>query len=97
MNASPTIYDEDVRLHTTTTATPAECECVNLCSDGGNQMKDAITRARAATAKAMRQRDNWKRRAEEAEARLLEVELAMENILPKIKVARWKAMNLNAE
>ena len=60
-------------------------------------MKTAIARARAATALARRQRDNWKRRAEEAEARLLEVELAMENILPKIKVARWKAMNLNAE
>ena len=60
-------------------------------------MKTAIARAQAATAKARRQRDNWKRRAEEAEARLLEVELSMEAILPKIKVARWKAMNLNAE
>ena len=56
-------------------------------------MKSAITRARAETAKAKRQRDNWKRRAEEAEARLLEVELAMEVLLPKIKVARWNAMN----
>lgn len=60
-------------------------------------MNDAIARAQAASRKAKRQRDNWKRRAEEAEARLLEVELAMENILPKIKVARWKAMALNAE
>ena len=34
MNASPTIYDEDVRLQATTTATPAECECVNWCRDG---------------------------------------------------------------
>ena len=58
-------------------------------------MKTAIARAQAATAKAKRQRDNWKRRAEEAEARLLEVELAMENILPKIKVARWNAMRSN--
>lgn len=56
-------------------------------------MKAAIAKVKAATAKAKRQRDNWKRRAEEAEARLLEVELAMEAILPKIKVARWKAMN----
>ena len=55
-------------------------------------MKTAIARAQAATAKARRQRDNWKRRAEEAEARLLEVELAMETILPKLKVARWNAM-----
>lgn len=60
-------------------------------------MKDAIARAQAATAKAKRQRDNWKRRAEEAEARLLEVELSMEDILPKIKVARLNAMNWNAE
>lgn len=60
-------------------------------------MKDAITKAQAASARARLQRDNWKRRAEEAEARLLEVELAMENILPKIKVARWNAMHLNAE
>lgn len=52
---------------------------------------------KGAGSKARRQRDNWKRRAEEAEARLLEVEVAMENILPKIKVARWKAMHLNAE
>ena len=29
--------------------------------------------------------------------RLLEVELAMEVLLPKIKAARWKAMHLNAE
>jgi len=56
-------------------------------------MKSAIARAQAATAKAKRQRDNWKRRAEEAEARLLEVELAMEAILPKIRVARLKAMS----
>jgi len=56
-------------------------------------MKSAIARAQAETSKAKRQRDNWKRRAEEAEARLLEVELAMETILPKIKVARWKTMN----
>ena len=55
-------------------------------------MKSAIARAQAASAKAKRQRDNWKRRAEEAEARLLEVELAMETILPKLKVARWNAM-----
>ena len=60
-------------------------------------MKTAIARAQAATAKAKRQRDNWKRRAEEAEARLLEVELAMEDILPKIKVARWNAMRSNDE
>ena len=40
-------------------------------------MKTAIARAQAASRKARRQRDNWKRRAEEAEARLLEVELAM--------------------
>ena len=60
-------------------------------------MKTAIARAQAASRKAMRQRDNWKRRAEEAEARLLEVELAMEVLLPKIKVARWNAMALNAE
>jgi len=79
MNASPTIYDEDVRLQTTTTATPAECECVNLCSDGGNQMKDAITRAQAASAKAKRQRDNWKRRAEEAEAELASARSAAES------------------
>lgn len=56
-------------------------------------MKTAIARAQAATAKARRQRDTWKRRAEEAEARLLEVELSMEAILPKIKAARWNAMN----
>ena len=56
-------------------------------------MNDAIARVQAASAKAKRQRDSWKRRAEEAEARLLEVELAMENILPKIKVARWNAMS----
>lgn len=56
-------------------------------------MKSAIARAQAATAKAKRQRDNWKRRAEEAEARLLEVEMAMEAILPKIRVARLKAMS----
>jgi len=43
-------------------------------------MKTAIARAQAASRKAKRQRDNWKRRAEEAEARLLEVELAMENV-----------------
>ena len=55
-------------------------------------MNDAIARVQAASAKAKRQRDNWKRRAEEAEARLLEIEMAMEQILPKIKVARWKAM-----
>lgn len=55
-------------------------------------MNDAIARAQAASRKARRQRDNWKRRAEDAEARLLEVELAMETILPKIKVARWNAM-----
>lgn len=30
-------------------------------------MKDAIARAQAASRKARRQRDNWKRRAEEAE------------------------------
>ena len=30
------------------------------------------------------------------EARLLEVELAMEAILPKIKAARWKAMSVAA-
>jgi len=57
-------------------------------------MKTAIARAQAASRKARRQRDGWKRRAEEAEARLLEVELAMEVLLPKIKVARWNAMNL---
>ena len=34
----------------------------------------------AANRKAKRQRDNWKRRAGEAEAWLLEVELAMENV-----------------
>ena len=60
-------------------------------------MKTAIARAQAASRKARRQRDNWKRRAEEAEARLLEVELAMEAILPKIKVARWNAMRSNDE
>ena len=60
-------------------------------------MKSAIAKVQAASRKARRQRDTWKRRAEEAEARLLEVELAMEVLLPKIKVARWKAMNLNAE
>ena len=59
-------------------------------------MKTAIARAQAATAKAKRQRDNWKRRAEEAEARLLEVELAMEVLLPKIKAARWNAMSAAA-
>ena len=42
-------------------------------------MNDAIARVQAASAKAKRQRDNWKRRAEEAEARLLEIEMAMEN------------------
>ena len=56
-------------------------------------MKTAIARAQAASRKARRQRDNWKRRAEEAEARLLEVEMAMEVLLPKIKVARWNAMS----
>ena len=60
-------------------------------------MNDATTKFKAASAKARRQRDNWKRRAEEAEARLLEVELSMEAIPPKIKVARWKAMNTGAE
>ena len=60
-------------------------------------MKTAIASAQAASRKARRQRDNWKRRAEEAEARLLEVELAMGVFLPRIKAARWKAMNLNAE
>ena len=60
-------------------------------------MKSSIARVQAASAKAKRQRDNWKRRAEEAEARLLEVEMAMENILPKLKVARWKAMNAKDE
>ena len=59
-------------------------------------MKTVIARAQASSRKAKRQRDNWKRRAEEAEARLLEVELAMEVLLPKIKAARWKAMNLAA-
>ena len=56
-------------------------------------MNDSIANAQAASRKARRQRDTWKRRAEEAEARLLEVELAMEVLLPKIKAARWKAMN----
>jgi len=60
-------------------------------------VKTAIARAQAASRKAKRQRDNWKRRAEEAEARLLEVELAMEVLLPKIKAARWKAMNTGAD
>ena len=60
-------------------------------------MKSSIARVQAASAKSKRQRDNWKRRAEEAEARLLEVEMAMENILPKLKVARWKAMNAKDE
>ena len=56
-------------------------------------MNDAIARVQASCRKAKRQRDCWKRRAEEAEARLLEVEMAMEQILPKIKVARLNAMN----
>ena len=56
-----------------------------------------IARAQAESRKAKRQRDAWKRRAEEAEALLLEVELAMEVLIPKIKVARWNAMHLNAE
>lgn len=60
-------------------------------------MNTAIAKVQASSRKAKRQRDNWKRRAEEAEARLLEVELAMENILPKIKLTRWKAMHLSAE
>ena len=55
--------------------------------------RSAIARAQAAGRKAMRQRDNWKRRAEVAKALLLEVEMAMEVLLPKIKAARWKAMN----
>ena len=64
---------------------------------GTSEPWKTFARAQAASRKAKRQRDTWKRRAEEAEARLLEVELAMENILPKIKVARWNAMILNAE
>ena len=56
-----------------------------------------FARAQAAGRKARRQRDDWKRRAEEAEARLLEVELAMEVLLPKVKSARWNAMNTGAD
>ena len=45
MNASPTIYDEDVRLQPTTTATPAECECGNLCCYVTHPSEEMLTAA----------------------------------------------------
>lgn len=42
MSERPTIYDEDVRLQTTTTAEPAECECWDWCNDGTHRREEML-------------------------------------------------------
>lgn len=42
MSEKPTIYDETVRLEQATTTAPAECECVNWCSDGIHRKEEAL-------------------------------------------------------